>query len=178
MGLAQIQTRCFAKWQDPKNDHLSDEFIKKQKEIFEDQLDVKKKKLLQAQRILQLENFEREDNLETSDKSLWWNKVMSMEDEEMEMLPYSFVKKYGTFAQNIAQLQQENRSDESRADNNMYDQVKSLHKLMTNEEKEALQNYKTENTDNGLNDPEDYDQTGYMSRQPRMDLRSKNFNFE
>lgn len=46
----------------------------------------------------------------------------------------------------------------------MYNQIKSLKKLMTNEEKEAIQNFKIENNDNGLNDPENYDQTGYMSR--------------
>lgn len=125
-----------------------------------------------------MEDIELETNPETSDKTMWWNKVMAMDQDEMDMLPYGFVKKYGTFAQNISQLMEENKMDESRATNNMYDEIKTLNKLMTNDEKEALQNFKVENTDNGLNDPENYDQTGYMSRQPRMDLRSKNFNFE
>lgn len=29
-----------------------------------------------------------------------------------------------------------------------------------------------------VNDPDDYDLSGYMSRQPRFDLRKRNFNFE
>jgi hypothetical protein len=53
---------------------------------------------MQAQRILQLEKSKIENNIETSDKTLWWNKVMTMDEEEFDMLPYGFVKKYGTFA--------------------------------------------------------------------------------
>lgn len=60
----------------------------------------------------------------------------------------------------------------------MYDNIKNLNKLMTDPEKEELENFKEDHENNGLNDPENYDHTDYMSRQPRMDLRSKNFNFE
>ena len=60
----------------------------------------------------------------------------------------------------------------------MYNQVKTLNKLMTNEEKEQQDNYVVDQHDNGLNDPDNYEKTGYMSRQPRMNLRQKNFNFE
>jgi len=84
---------------------LTEEYIQKQKKLFEDNLDVKKKKLMQAERILQLEHLKNEGNPATADQSLWWNKIASMDDDEMDMLPYGFVKKYGTFAQNILQLQ-------------------------------------------------------------------------
>ena len=53
---------------------------------------------MQAQRILQLEEIKLENNLETSDQSLWWNKVLTMDEDEMDMVPYGFIKKYGTFA--------------------------------------------------------------------------------
>ena len=84
---------------------MTEEYIQKQKKLFEDNLDVKKKKLMQAERILQLEHLKNENNPTTADQSLWWNKIASMDDAEMDMLPYGFVKKYGTFAQNILQLQ-------------------------------------------------------------------------
>lgn len=33
--------------------------------------------------------FEDEDN--------WWNKLKTMDDDELELMPYGFIKKYGTY---------------------------------------------------------------------------------
>ncbi len=32
-----------------------------------------------------------------SDENLWWNKISKMSEDEMDLLPYSFIKKYGSF---------------------------------------------------------------------------------
>ena len=53
-----------------------------------------------------------------------------------------------------------------------------MKKLLTNAEKEEIQTFKDFNLDNGINDPDNYDHTGYMKRQPRFNLRNRNFNFE
>jgi len=36
-----------------------------------------------------------------SDDTLWWNKITTISEEEGELLPFSFVKKYGTFLNTI-----------------------------------------------------------------------------
>ena len=46
----------------------------------------------------------------------------------------------------------------------MYNQIKSLNKLQTDEEKEQHKIFEVDHNDNGLNDPDNYDKTGYMSR--------------
>jgi len=53
-----------------------------------------------------------------------------------------------------------------------------MKRLLTNEEKEEIETFKDYNLDKGVNNPDDYDHSGYMMRQPRMELRNKNFNFE
>ena len=35
------------------------------------------------------------------DETLWWNRIKNLTEEDEEFLPYSFVKKYGTFAKAI-----------------------------------------------------------------------------
>lgn len=32
-----------------------------------------------------------------TDENLWWNKIKTMTDYELDMLPHGFTKKYGTF---------------------------------------------------------------------------------
>jgi len=59
-----------------------------------------------------------------------------------------------------------------------WDNVKNLEKLMTNEEKEEYRLYVETQQKHQTNVKGDFDWTGYMNRQPRMDLRTKNFNFE
>ena len=49
---------------------------------------------------------------------------------------------------------------------------------MTNEEKQAIEDFKADNLAHGENELGEYEMTGYLSRQPRYNLRNKNFNFE
>jgi len=36
-----------------------------------------------------------------NDENMWWNKIKSMSADELDLLPLSFLKKYGTFLHNI-----------------------------------------------------------------------------
>ena len=89
--------RPFARWQKPTNDFLTPEFIKRQKDIVDQYHDERQQIYLKADR-LALTKLNQEKQ---QDQSLWWNKIQNMTEEEEEFLPYSFVKKYGTFAKNI-----------------------------------------------------------------------------
>lgn len=72
----------------------------------------------------------------------------------------------------------ESKTDVSKDYKNRWNEVRSIKRLLTNEEKEEIETFKDYNLDNGVNNPDDYDHSGYMMRQPRMELRNKNFNFE
>ena len=56
--------------------------------------------------------------------------------------------------------------------------MKGMKRLMTNEEKQAKEDFIQDRINNPVNDIDDIDWEGYMSRQPRFDLRKHNFNFE
>lgn len=109
---------------------------------------------------------------------MWWNRVATLTEDEMELMPYGFVKKFGTFADQVGRNELESKTDVSKAYKNRWDEVRSMKRLLTNEEKEEIETFKDYNLDNGVNNPDDYDHSGYMMRQPRMELRNKNFNFE
>ena len=91
------QTRCFAKWQKPTNDFLDPEFIAKQKEIFEKTLSDREKAFAKADRLALLSIKKDVVN----DENMWWNKIKTMNADELDLLPLSFLKKYGTFLHSI-----------------------------------------------------------------------------
>lgn len=53
-------------------------------------------------------------------------------------MPYSFVKKYGTFAKNILENQQWSRIDDAKDFEGRWSKIYDLDKLMTNSEKETI----------------------------------------
>tara|TARA_B110000285_G_C15054310_1_gene578704 strand:- start:977 stop:1222 length:246 start_codon:yes stop_codon:yes gene_type:complete len=72
---------------------LDPALVEKYKNDFEQSLDARQKAFLRADRLALLESkkemFEDEDN--------WWNKLKTMDDDELELMPYGFIKKYGTY---------------------------------------------------------------------------------
>jgi hypothetical protein len=58
-----------------------------------------------------------------------------MEEHELELMPFSFIKKYGTFLNVIRDHSKVQRTEESRAFEGRWDSVKNMDKLLTNEEK-------------------------------------------
>ena len=93
-------------------------------------------------------------------------------------MPYSFVKKYGTFAKNILENAQWSRIDEAKAFEGRWSNIYDLDKLQTNSEKDTIAEFKRFNLAQLENTRDNYELTDYMKRQPRTNLRQKNFNFE
>ena len=100
----------------------------------------------------------------SQDQSLWWNKIKSMTEEEEEFLPYSFVKKYGTFAKNILENQEWTRIDDAKSFEDRWLHIKDLDKLLTNSEKAEIAEFKRFNLEQGENLKENYELTDYMKR--------------
>ena len=86
-----------------------------------------------------------------NDDNIWWNKIQNMSEEEMDLIPYGFVKKYGSFLNSIEDLHKLQHDNENKV-GGKYSQVKDLQELQTNEEKEELEASLNENIGNdGLN---------------------------
>jgi hypothetical protein len=48
-----------------------------------------------------------------TDQSLWWNKCATMTEEEADILPLAWVKKYGAYYRKIDENNQLNRYEEN-----------------------------------------------------------------
>lgn len=68
-----------------------------------------------------------------ADKQSWWNKIKSMSAEQLEELPNEYIRKFGSFVQKIEEIQKETHTDDNKDVYDMYDKVKNLKKLVTNE---------------------------------------------
>ena len=62
---------------------------------------------------------------------VWWNKLNNMSDAEFKMMPYGFVKKYGSIIHYLKKQREEHHLDENRRIDNYYSQIKHLKGLMT-----------------------------------------------
>ena len=38
---------------------------------------------------------------DVNSEKYWWNKLRNMSEEELDLMPYGFIKKYGTFLTKI-----------------------------------------------------------------------------
>jgi hypothetical protein len=118
--------------------------------------------------------IERGNDVE-GDPENWWNKLQQMSKEELEKMPLSFVKKYSSFLIKLKDGQELTKLEDNRS-LPYYQQIKDLKRLETNEEKLAkavvLDIKKAADTSF------QYEREGYMSRQPRIDLKQYNYNFE
>ena len=85
--------RTFAKKNDNGNDHLDPEYIQKTNDDFENSLSARQKAYYRADRLALLD-YKKEQLV---DETSWWNKLATMDADEMELMPYGFIKKYGTF---------------------------------------------------------------------------------
>jgi hypothetical protein len=56
-------------------------------------------------------DYKREQLL---DETTWWNKLKNMTEDEMDMMPYGFIKKYGTFMLKIKENQEIQHLDSNR----------------------------------------------------------------
>lgn len=86
--------------------------------------------------------------------------------------------KYGTIIHKTREFIRHANREKAEDTNNRFEEVMGLNDLTTQEHRDKIQAMIEDNHANPVNSLEDYPLTDYMKRQPRMDLRNKNFNFE
>ena len=101
-----------------------------------------------------------------------------MTADEIELMPYGFIKKYGTFVRKIKEQQEVAHLDSNRDFNGRWQEVRGLSALSTKEEQDKHAAFIKDRLENPANTYDEYEKTDYMSREPRLNLRAENFNFE
>ena len=61
-----------------------------------------------------------------NDDNLWWNKIQNMTEKEIDLIPYSFMKKYGSFLNSIMDHQLLLKEQESKMFEGRFDKIKNL----------------------------------------------------
>lgn len=72
---------------------------------------------------------------QNASEDLWWNRLKNMSEQEIDLLPFGFLKKYGTFIMAFEDYKREVKTDESMAREGRYAQIENLDRLLTNAEK-------------------------------------------
>ena len=96
-----------------------------------------------------------------TDNNLWWNKIKTMSEEELNVLPESFVMKFGSFLHRI----RENRMLMHLEKNkylDMYHTVKNLDQIQSNEERQLIEEEKDKLREGDTSYK--YEKEGYMKR--------------
>ena len=73
------------------------------------------------------------------DQKAWWNKLKNMSEQEMKLMPYGFLKKYGSMLHFMRRMEQDAHVTENKEYRDYYQQVKRLSKLLVDEEKLEVQ---------------------------------------
>ena len=112
------------------------------------------------------------------DNKNWWNKITTMTEDEIETLPNEYIRKFGSFLIRYSEMQQIAHTDVNKSLGGMHEQVKNLDALETQDEKDHMQALKERAI--AADSSYQYEQTGYMQRQPRLDLKKHvgNYNYE
>lgn len=113
-------------------------------------------------------------------EKVWWNKLNTMTDAEFKMLPFGFVKKYGSIMDALQKQRDELNLDNNIANVAYYSQVRHLQTLRTDEEKAADERlFEMSKKDHVVTQAELVREDGdYMRRQPRIDHSKLSYNFE
>lgn len=133
----------------------------------------KEKTYYQAYRLALMKKVEQS----WTDKNNWWNKIAQMKEEEIDVLPNEYLRKFGTFILKTEEMQKivhlENNKDFSG-----YNEMSTLDRLKTKAELdlEEVEKQRSLRADMSYQ----YELEGYMKRQPRVDLKKDvgNYNYE
>lgn len=132
-----VPARSFGRFKPPPKYTYSgdlDKFFKDEKESFEENISKRERLMMQAQRMAFLEINRKPEIMDR----LWWNKVVTLSNDDLEMMPLGFTIKYGTFVQKIHEAQLFATRELSQDTENRYEVIKHLDKLKTNAEYEAI----------------------------------------
>ena len=73
-----------------------------------------------------------------NDENVWWNKLQTMNMADMKLMPLGFIKKYGSYVNNLRSYDKEFHLAENRNIYDYHNQIKNLSKLQTDEEKSLM----------------------------------------
>ena len=107
------------------SDNLPEKFMETEQAAFKARVSEKEADIMAAERLAMFQ-MQRE-YIDDPDK--WWNRLVTMTEPEMKLMPMGFIRKYGSYLTNI----QRNHRDFHLSENkNIYDyfqQVKNIKKL-------------------------------------------------
>lgn len=119
--VAAVPSRPFAKWVEPAVHNLSKELVDRENELFA-KLPMETQIFMKADR-LALQRIQKEKLMS---EDLWWNKLNTIGDEELDMLPHSFIKKFGTFVTKLENHEIDIKKEKSEKFNNRWEEVKNM----------------------------------------------------
>lgn len=108
-----------------------------EEKAFEENMTPEQKVFLRQERLVMLEMQKKIG----ADEMNWWNKLKNMSEYELKLLPYGFMKKYGSMLNFLRRMEKEAHVKENKAYKGYYDQVKEIDRLQHNDEKEAHRKY-------------------------------------
>ena len=162
----------------PKNntDLIPPEMMELEKREFKARVSQKQRDIMAAERLAMLRLQQDYINDQTS----WWNKLRTMSEDEMNLMPLGFIKKYGSYITNMQRYDREFHLEENKMISSYFKQVKNLKKLQTDEEKGLMiEEFKHAFVPDEVKMESLERQDGdYMSRQPRVKPNELSYNFE
>ena len=63
------------------------------------------------------------------DETSWWNKLQTMTEPEIKLMPMGFIKKYGSYITNMQRYDKDWHLDENKGIYDYFKQIKALKKL-------------------------------------------------
>ena len=114
--------------------NIPPKMMEEEKRAFQERVSQKHRDIMAAERLAGLRM--QKDFL--SDENYWWNKLKTMTEPEMKLMPMGFIKKYGSYVTNLQRYDREFHMEENKNIYDYYQQVKNLKKLQTDEEKSLM----------------------------------------
>lgn len=115
-------------------DNIPPEMMKHEQQVFRERVSQKQRDMMSAHRLAAL----RLQGDMINDENAWWNKLVTMTEEELKLMPMGFIKKYGSYISNMARYDKEFHLDENKQGRGYFEQVKSLKRLLTDEQKKSM----------------------------------------
>ena len=136
----------------------------------------KQRDIMAAERLATLRM--QEDYL--NDPQSWWNKLQTLTEDEMKLMPMGFIKKYGSYITNLQRYDREFHMEENKEIYGYFNQIKNLKKLQTDEEKALmLEEFKAAYVPDVVSMQDlEREKGDYMKRQPRVKPSELSYNFE
>ena len=159
------------------NTHLiPQEMMELETTAFKERVSQKNRDIMAAERLSSLRM--QEDYID--DPNHWWNKLQTLTEDEMKLMPMGFIRKYGSYISNLQRYDREFHMDENKHVNGYFSQIQNLKKLQTDEEKALmLEEFKASYIPDVITMANlERERGDYMSRQPRVKPSELSYNFE